>query len=88
MGIEKRRAKRQALRCAGTIYARNGKLIARCELQDISATGAKVALSQEIELPREFFLSLSADGQVRRYCKLAWQYSILAGVQFSELDSR
>jgi hypothetical protein len=88
MGIEKRRAKRQAFRCAGMIYARNGKLLAPCELQDISATGAKIALSQEIELPPEFFLSMSTDGQVRRYCKLAWQYSILAGVQFIELDTR
>jgi len=70
------------------IYSRDGKLIAPCQLPDISATGAKVALSQEIELPREFLLSMSAGGQVGRYCKLAWQYSILAGVQFAEPHMR
>jgi hypothetical protein len=66
MGDKRRGAKRQSFHCEGMIYSRDGKLIAPCQLPDISATGAKVALSQEIELPREFLLSMSAGGQVGR----------------------
>jgi hypothetical protein len=84
MGREKRKAERRAVRLAGRIYARNGEPIVDCEMRDVSATGARLALPREIDLPREFLLSLSHDGYVRRRCEKAWQFSILVGVKFAD----
>jgi PilZ domain len=84
MGREQRKAKRRAVRLAGKIYSRHGEPIVDCEMRDISATGAQLALRQEIELPREFLLSLSLGGHVQRRCRKAWQFSILVGVKFAD----
>jgi hypothetical protein len=85
MRKELRRAKRRRVKLTAMIYARDGRVIAECEVRDVSATGAQLALPREIDLPREFVLSLAQAGQVRRRCKKVWQFSILAGVAFSEM---
>jgi c-di-GMP-binding flagellar brake protein YcgR len=83
MGKEQRRAKRHSVQYTGMIYSTNGKPIVRCQLRDISATGAQLALEREIDLPPKFVLALSRDGQVRRQCTIAWQLSIVVGVKFA-----
>jgi hypothetical protein len=52
-------------------------------LRNVSATGAQIELSREIELPKKFLLSLSESGQVRRQCTIVWQFSTVVGVHFT-----
>jgi len=66
----------------GTIYDAHGNVLMACTLLDISATGAKLKLSQDLPLPDSFFLALTPDGYVRRLCKPAWQLATVAGVRF------
>ncbi len=77
-----RRAKRQPITVDGMIYDRAGQPIARCTMRNVSASGAQIELSQEMDLPINFMLSLSRDGHVRRNCIKVWQFATVVGVRF------
>ena len=83
MGKEQRKDPRRAISTSGMIYAVSGKPIVGCQLRDISVSGAQLILDREAELPKKFTLILSHQGNVRRACTLAWQFSIMAGVRFA-----
>jgi PilZ domain len=87
MTQERRRAKRTAVQTRGMIYTSEGKPLVACVLHDVSPTGAKLAIAKEIALPKSFVLSLSRGGQVRRECTLAWQFSVVVGVRFADLNA-
>ena len=53
-----------------------------CEIVDISATGARIVLAKECELPERFILLLTRSGEARRHCRLAWRDGLAAGVEF------
>jgi hypothetical protein len=53
---------------------------------DVSATGAKLFSKVPSEVPQEFHLILSRDGQLRRQCQVVWRSAAAIGVRFkSEL---
>ena len=54
----------------------------RCAIADISATGARIVLQCEYELPERFLLLLTASGEARRHCRLVWRDGLAAGVEF------
>jgi hypothetical protein len=56
--------------------------IAECILGNLSATGAKLIVKDEIDLPVNFILRLSSDGRVARKCRLAWHSGNEIGVEF------
>jgi hypothetical protein len=87
MTQDRRRTKRRALRRMGMIYTADGKPLVACALCDVSATGAKISIAKDIALPNSFVLSLSRDGEVRRVCTVAWQFSVLVGVRFGRSES-
>lgn len=68
------------------VYTSDGKPLVACQLCDVSATGAKIAVAKEVVLPKSFVLSLSRDGQVRRECTVAWQFSVVVGVRFGRSE--
>ncbi len=82
MHKENRKAVRRKSQLDASIYSCEGKPLSLCQVQDISATGVKLLLPRETELPRTFVLYLSRGGQVRRLCKVIWQFSVLVGAQF------
>jgi PilZ domain len=49
---------------------------------DVSSGGAKLQLQAPIEVPDDFILVLSKNGQVCRRCKIAWRSETEIGVQF------
>jgi hypothetical protein len=53
-----------------------------CEIADISATGARIVLAKECELPERFILLLTRSGDARRHCRLVWRDGLAAGVEF------
>lgn len=53
-----------------------------CAIADISATGARIVLQSECELPQRFILLLTPSGEARRHCRLVWRNGLAAGVEF------
>jgi hypothetical protein len=55
-----------------------------CELQDVSSTGAKLAIegTTDVLQAKEFFLVLSSTGLAFRRCELVWLDGTTAGVRF------
>src|SRR3954464_7087296 len=78
-----RKSPRRNVFQTGKVYTPDGMPLVECILRDISATGAKLELCDDMPLPKSFMLALTRDGSVRRPCETVWQLSIVAGVRFS-----
>jgi hypothetical protein len=85
---EQRKWPRKPIEANAFLYGSDGQPIGPCRLKDVSVGGALLAHSIGTELPREFILSLSRDGQVRRHCRIAWQTKEHAGVRFIAIGTR
>ncbi len=55
-----------------------------CAIADISETGARLQLEDERELPEQFILLLTKNGEARRNCRLVWRNGLFFGVQFPD----
>jgi hypothetical protein len=82
MSIEKRKSARRALALRAFLYTPDGWPLGECKLQDISASGARLAGLPEDDLPARFVLSLSRDARVRRTCTVKWQNDKEIGIEF------
>src|SRR5262249_8779681 len=69
MPREQRRWRRKPIGATGFLYTSDGRQIGPCEVRDVSEGGAMLVMSAADELPVEFVLSLSRNGQVRRHCQ-------------------
>lgn len=69
MNTKRRRAStRRPLFCAAWIEEHGG--VRRCTLSEIAEGGAKIRLETRKPVPNRFVLRLSADGSVRRKCRV------------------
>jgi hypothetical protein len=50
-----------------------------CKVVDISESGARIAISGAIELPRQFSIAFASSA---RPCQLVWRNGTMAGVKF------
>lgn len=55
-----------------------------CAVADISASGARINLENDVELPSEFILLLTPNGRTRRHCRLIWRDGLSIGVKFPD----
>jgi hypothetical protein len=79
----RRKPRRQFHYSAQILTERNGQPRA-CSISDVSATGARIVLAQEAELPDRFILLLSASGDARRVCRVIWRSGLTVGVEFPD----
>jgi hypothetical protein len=79
---ERRKSKRRMLRYGAAVVSLDGTMKRDCVIDDISAMGAKLRIEAPKELPEEFVLFLSARGEARRRCKIAWRGAQEIGVRF------
>lgn len=84
MAAEQRRWRRKPIGAHGFLYAVDGQQIGPCEVRDVSEGGALLVFSVADELPAQFVLALSRNGQVRRQCELVWQTANHFGIRFTE----
>jgi hypothetical protein len=77
-----RKHRRQQLHYPAFIVPGPGRAPLKCMLSDVSKSGAKIALSDDQELPDEFILLLSTDGRTRRNCRVVWRDDGRTGVEF------
>jgi hypothetical protein len=75
---------RYKLATPATIYAKDGSLLFPCTIRDLSKSGARLELLNEVVLPQYFFVSMLPDGSSRRLCSKVWQVVTVAGVRFVE----
>jgi len=80
---EARKKKRRQLRHDASIVA-EGRLVALCQVRDVSEGGARLVLDAEMELPKEFDLILTRNGRVRRRCLSVWSDGVETGVCFAD----
>src|SRR3984893_10654644 len=85
MTVDRRRSPRQALGRDVLMYAEDGKPIGACHLCDVSATGARLAMTPRVlaKLPDGFILVLAKQAKVHRRCRIVWRGHDAVGVRFS-----
>jgi len=88
MSAERRRRRRKPIGADGFLYGLEGQPIGPCQVKDVSEGGAMLAHSAPDELPGQFVLSLSRNGQVRRQCKMVWRANNHIGVRFTETSTQ
>jgi len=55
-----------------------------CAISDISDSGARLNLKDDVELPDRFFLLLTPNGAAHRRCRLIWRDGLTFGVKFPD----
>ncbi len=70
--IEQRQSPRQKVQCPAWIDIGDGSPVRPCTLWDVSEAGTRLSLPSAAAVPREFTLVLTADGTLRRRCRVIW----------------
>jgi hypothetical protein len=83
MSIENRKTRRRIVQHPAVVLNRDGSISCLCTMKDVSATGAKLVLAEQSEIPDEFTLLLSKYGNVRRRCQISWRSDTEIGVRFT-----
>jgi hypothetical protein len=82
MPAERRVAKRRTLHWDAVIADTAGAVVSKCDLDNVSATGAKLVLPKPLKVPDRFVLVLSKGGNVQRHCHVEWRNGNELGVRF------
>jgi hypothetical protein len=59
-----------------------------CRLDNLSPEGAQISVHMDWALPARFVLRLTADGKLRRGCRVIWQKEGRIGVRFFALPDQ
>ena len=79
---ENRVARRSRVLKDGKIVSLNYCSVMDCGVRDISATGAKIKISDQAAVPNEFRLMMPGDNTIRE-ARLVWRRGEYAGVTFT-----
>jgi len=82
MEANRRKAVRRAIGYSAKIVASDGSWDRDCRVLDVSQTGARLAVAQGTELPKDFILALSQQGTAARRCRVVWAEGDEVGVRF------
>ncbi|MGB9369665.1 MAG: PilZ domain-containing protein [Xanthobacteraceae bacterium] len=82
MSTNRRNSVRRAIGYGATIVAPDASWTRKCRVIDISASGAKLALEEPGELPKDFVLMLSERNGPSRRCHVVWETGDQLGVEF------
>ncbi len=82
MEANRRKSVRRAIGYNAKIVASDGSWERECRVLDVSQTGAKLAIERAAELPQDFVLALSAQGNATRRCQVVWAEDAQIGVKF------
>ena len=82
MSANRRKAVRRAIGYSARIIASDGSWDRACRVLDVSQTGAKLAVEQATQLPKDFILALSQQGTASRRCRVVWAGGSEIGVAF------
>jgi len=77
-----RKSPRQNTNAPAYLYSTDGWPLGECQMKDVSQSGAKLVHKIEDEMPAQFLLAFSRNGQVRRHCQVVWKKENEIGVRF------
>jgi hypothetical protein len=80
--IERRDSTRQKTFLRGIIYYNNRNAAADCLVRDISDTGARLELSENVIIPYEIDLHIPKKGETYRAC-VQWRHGDGVGIAFA-----
>jgi PilZ domain len=80
---ELRKKPRRAFHYNAQIFVDRETPLLPCLLSDVSESGARIVLGEDVLLPEHFVLLLTASRGPRRQCRVAWRTGTTMGVQFS-----
>ena len=80
-GENNRRASRQRVLKTVKVYRLNGAHAVDCQVRDISETGARIVIKDQLALPNEFKFVVPSDDSTR-IAKVVWRKGDLAGIVF------
>jgi len=83
---QRRKSARRSLtvQMLARIMTVDGTRAFRCEVRDISETGARLSTFDAPKVPDTFFLALSDHGTAHRSCEVMWRSPKELGVRFSK----
>ena len=76
-----RRSARQRVLKTVKVYRLNGAHAVDCQMRDVSETGARIVIKDQLALPNEFKFVLPSDGSMQT-AKVVWRKGDLAGIVF------
>jgi hypothetical protein len=82
MEANRRKSVRRSIGYGATIVAPDAAWTRKCRVLDVSESGAKLALEEPGELPKDFVLMLSERGGPTRRCHVVWETGGELGVEF------
>lgn len=83
MALNKKRDARKLLSQHAWITLDGGFAARHCLVQDISATGARIALEEDSsQLPAVIRLAFARDARTGRSCQVVWRRGKSAGIKF------
>jgi hypothetical protein len=80
--IDQRQSSRQRVNCPAWVDIGDGSPVRPCTLWDVSEAGARISIEAPADVPKEFSLVLSADGSVRRRCRVIWRSDAQIGARY------
>ena len=82
MSSNRRKFPRKPITHKAKIVGTDGSWGRNCRIIDVSASGAKLATDEPLQLPRDFMLALSGRGGPLRKCHVVWTNDNEIGVAF------
>ena len=82
VGAAKKREARKSVQQPGWITLEGGFAARQCVVQDLSGTGARIAVDHPNVLPGKLRLALSRDVRKGRNCEVVWRRGKSVGVKF------
>jgi PilZ domain len=79
----RRKSVRRVLDYTAAVVASDGTWRHKCEILDISESGAQFSIDPAFSLPPAFFLAFTESGAVGRPCLLVWRSGPNVGVRFT-----
>lgn len=80
--IERRRSIREHVQFPAWIDIGDGSQPRSCNVLDVSEGGARIKVSSQDELPKEFWLIITKDRTRRRHCQMVWRSDTQVGVAY------
>jgi hypothetical protein len=82
MGKENRKSVRRIIGLNAALLNEHHAMLGVCTIRDMSADGIRIKLLAATDIPDEFTLVLSKDGNVRRRCKIVRRTEFEIAAQF------
>jgi hypothetical protein len=82
MALTRKREARKSLQQRAWIFFDGGFAARPCIVQDMSSTGAKIAIDDPNSLPAKLRLAFERDARTGRSCEVVWRRGATVGIKF------